>query len=90
MNFELNEEQMVLQATVREFCARHVVPHAARWDDEERFPTEVIGPMAELGLLGMQIPEAYGGAGMTMLDYVVALEEVARADASRDGAVGGD
>jgi alkylation response protein AidB-like acyl-CoA dehydrogenase len=82
MNFELSEEQQVLQKTVRDFCARAIIPHAPRWDEEERFPAEVIGPMAELGLLGMHVPEAYGGAGMKLHDYVVALEEVAYADGS--------
>jgi alkylation response protein AidB-like acyl-CoA dehydrogenase len=82
MNFDLSEEQKVLQESVREFCAREIVPHAARWDEEERFPHELVPQLAEMGLLGMQIPEAYGGAGMRFHDYVVALEEVARADAS--------
>jgi alkylation response protein AidB-like acyl-CoA dehydrogenase len=82
MNFDLSEEQQVLQKTVRDFCAKHVVPNAAAWDKEERFPAEVIPPMAELGLLGMQIPENYGGAGMKFHDYVIALEEVAAADGS--------
>jgi alkylation response protein AidB-like acyl-CoA dehydrogenase len=82
MNFKLNEEQQLLQQSVREFCNRLIVPHAAKWDEEERFPHEVIAPMAELGLLGMQIPTEYGGGGMSAMDYVVALEEVARADAS--------
>jgi alkylation response protein AidB-like acyl-CoA dehydrogenase len=82
MNFDLTDEQQVLQKTVRDFCAKHIIPHAARWDEEERFPSEVIPAMAELGLFGMQIPEAYGGAGMRFHDYVIALEEVARADGS--------
>ncbi len=82
MNFELTDEQQVLQKSVREFCAREIVPHAARWDEEERFPKEVIAPMAELGLLGMTVAEDYGGAGMKLHDYVIALEEVAAADGS--------
>lgn len=82
MNFDLSEEQLVLQKTVRDFCARQIVPHAAKWDEEERFPSEIIAPMAELGLFGMQIPETDGGAGMKMHDYVIALEEVAAADGS--------
>ena len=82
MNFDLTEEQLVLQRSVREFCAREIVPNAARWDREERFPHEIIPAMGEMGLLGMQIPEAYGGAGMSFMDYVVALEEIACADAS--------
>src|SRR5688572_18609464 len=82
MNLELTEDQVVLQKTIRDFCARNIVPHAARWDEEERFPAEVIQPMAELGLFGMHVPESYGGAGMKLHDYVVALEEVACADGS--------
>jgi alkylation response protein AidB-like acyl-CoA dehydrogenase len=82
MNFDLSEDQLILQKSVRELCEREIVPNAARWDREERFPKEVIAPMAEMGLFGMQIPEALGGAGMQFLDYVVALEEVAHADAS--------
>ena len=82
MNFDLTEEQQVLQKSVREMCERLIVPHARRWDEEERFPHEIIPALGEMGLLGMQIPEAYGGAGMHFHDYVVALEEVARADAS--------
>ena len=82
MNFELSDEQKVLQEAVRELCAREILPNAAKWDREERFPHEVIPAMGAMGLLGMQIPEEYGGAGMKFSDYVVALEEVARADAS--------
>jgi len=82
MNFDLSEDQILLQQAVREFCAREVLPHAATWDREERFPIEVIPTMGEMGLMGMQLPEELGGAGMKFVDYVVALEEVARADAS--------
>ena len=82
MNFDLSEEQEILKKSVRELCDRLIIPNAAKWDREERFPQEVIAPMAEMGLFGMQIPEEYGGAGMKFLDYVIALEEVAHADAS--------
>jgi alkylation response protein AidB-like acyl-CoA dehydrogenase len=82
MNFELDADQQVLQKTVRDFCARAIIPNAARWDEEERFPAEVIAPMAELGLFGMHVPEDLGGAGMKLHDYVIALEEVAYADGS--------
>jgi alkylation response protein AidB-like acyl-CoA dehydrogenase len=82
IDFELSDEQRVLQASVREMCERLIVPNARRWDQEERFPHEVVPALGEMGLLGMQIPEAYGGAGMKFHDYVIALEEVARADAS--------
>ncbi|HVX94567.1 MAG TPA: acyl-CoA dehydrogenase family protein [Polyangia bacterium] len=82
MNFELSDDQRVLQKSVRELCERLIVPNAKRWDQEEIFPHEIVPALGEMGLLGMQIPEEYGGAGMKFLDYVVALEEVARADAS--------
>jgi alkylation response protein AidB-like acyl-CoA dehydrogenase len=82
IDFELSDEQRVLQAAVREMCERAIIPNARRWDEEETFPHEIIPTMGEMGLLGMQIPEAYGGAGMKFHDYVIALEEVAHADAS--------
>ena len=82
MNFDLTDEQLVLQKSVRELAERLIVPNARRWDQEEVFPHEIIQPMGEMGLLGMQIPEEYGGSGMKFHDYVVALEEIARADAS--------
>ena len=82
IDFELSDEQRVLQASVREMCERLIIPNARRWDAEEKFPHEIVAPMGEMGLLGMQIPEDYGGAGMKFHDYVIALEEVAHADAS--------
>jgi alkylation response protein AidB-like acyl-CoA dehydrogenase len=82
MNFELSQEQKILQRSVREFCARAISPHAARWNEQARFPMEVIEPIAQLGLLGIHIPERYGGAGMGLLDLCVAVEELSRADAS--------
>ena len=82
MNFELSQEQKILQRSVREFCVRAIIPHAARWNEAAHFPMEVIEPIAQLGLLGIHIPERYGGAGMGMLDLAVAVEELSRADAS--------
>ena len=82
IDFELSDDQRVLQAAVREMCDRLIVPNRRRWDEEEHFPVEIIPAMGEMGLLGMQIPEVYGGAGMKFHDYVIALEEVAHADAS--------
>jgi alkylation response protein AidB-like acyl-CoA dehydrogenase len=82
IDFDLSEDQRVLQASVREMCERSIIPNARRWDAEEKFPHEIIPTMGEMGLFGMQIPEAYGGAGMKFHDYVIALEEVAHADAS--------
>jgi len=82
VDFDLSDEQRVLQTAVREMCERLIVPNRRRWDAEEHFPAEIIPAMGEMGLLGMQIPETYGGAGMKFHDYVIALEEVSHADAS--------
>jgi alkylation response protein AidB-like acyl-CoA dehydrogenase len=82
MNFDLTEDQKILQRTVRDFCAREIIPFARKWDEDERFPIEIVPKMAELGLLGMCHPEEYGGSGMSMSDYIVAMEEIARADGS--------
>ena len=82
MNFELSQEQKILQKTVRDFCNREIIPRAAGWNEAERFPHEIVEPLAALGVFGIQIPERYGGAGMGMLDLTVAVEEIARADAS--------
>ena len=82
MNFELSQEQQILQKTVRDFCAREIIPRAAGWNEEGRFPHEIVAPLAGLGVFGIQIPERYGGTGMGMLDLSVAVEEIARADAS--------
>lgn len=82
MNFDLTEDQLMLRDTVRDFCAREIMPRARAWDEEERFPSEIIAKLAELSLLGMCLPEKYGGAGMSLGDYVIVIEELARADGS--------
>jgi alkylation response protein AidB-like acyl-CoA dehydrogenase len=82
MDFELPEQHRLLRASVREFCEREVRPHAKKWDAEERFPHELVPKLAELGLLGIRIPEEYGGAGLDTLAYAVCVEECARVDGS--------
>ena len=82
MDFSLSESHLALQRTVRDFCEAEVKPRARAWDREERFPREVVAKLGELGLLGMRIPEAYGGAGLDMLSVAVVVEEVARYDGS--------
>jgi alkylation response protein AidB-like acyl-CoA dehydrogenase len=77
LDFALPEQHRLLQATVREFCEREVRPHARKWDEEERFPHEIVPKLAALGLLGIRIPEEYGGAGMDTLAYAIAVEECA-------------
>jgi alkylation response protein AidB-like acyl-CoA dehydrogenase len=81
MDFELKAEQREIQALARDFAAERIEPHAADWDREHRFPRELFGALAELGLLGVCVPEEYGGAGADFLSYILVLEELSRADA---------
>ncbi len=82
MDFALTEEQQLLQKTARDFAQREVAPKAAEIDREHRYPAELVKQMAEIGLLGIAVPEQYGGAGMDNVGYVLAMEEVSRACAS--------
>ncbi|MDE3025308.1 MAG: acyl-CoA dehydrogenase family protein, partial [Acidobacteriota bacterium] len=82
MNFDLTEEQRLLQSTVREFALTRVAPLAAELARAARFPYALVAEMAELGLMGIPIPEAYGGAGADTQSYAIAVEELARIDSS--------
>ena len=82
MNFELSEEQELLRRTVRDFALTRVAPVAAELDRESRFPYELVAEMAELGLMGIPIPEEYGGAGADTVSYAIAVEELTRIDSS--------
>jgi hypothetical protein len=78
----LTEEQREIQTLARGFAADEIAPHAARWDREACFPVAVARRMGELGFLGMLIPERYDGLGLDTTSYLIALEEIAAADAS--------
>lgn len=82
MDFELSEPHALLRNSLRQFFRERVAPRARDWDEQERFPSEIIPELAELGLLGIKIPEAYGGAGLDMSAYAIAVEEAARVDGS--------
>jgi alkylation response protein AidB-like acyl-CoA dehydrogenase len=81
MDFELSDEQREIQALARDVAAAEIEPHAAEWDREHRFPTELYGKLAELGLMGVCVPEELGGAGADFVSYILVLEELSRADA---------
>ncbi len=81
MDFELSAEQREIQALARDFARERIEPHAAEWDREHRFPRDVFTQLAELGLMGVCVPEEYGGAGADFLSYVLVLEELSRGDA---------
>lgn len=82
MDFELTEEQKLVQQTARDFSTREIEPKAAELDKNARWPTEIVARMAELGFLGLAVPEEYGGAGLDNVSYVLVMEEVSRACAS--------
>ncbi len=82
MDFSLSEHHELLRKTVRDFARTEVLPHARKWDEEERFPKEIVPKLAELGLLGIRIPEEYGGSGMDTQSYAICVEEIARVDGS--------
>src|SRR5205814_6019888 len=81
VDFDLAPEQKEIQELAREFAQREIEPHAAEWDREHSFPRDVFAKLAELGLMGVCVPEEYGGAGADFLSYILVLEELSRADA---------
>ena len=81
MDFELTQDQREIQALTRDFARAEIDPHAGRWDREHHFPRELFAKLAELGLMGVCVPEEYGGAGADFLSYILVLEELSRADA---------
>ena len=88
MDFELTPEQRDIQSVARDFAAAEIEPNASQWDREHHFPKEVFGKLAELGLMGVCVPEEYGGAGADFLSYILVLEEISRADAGVGVTVG--
>ena len=82
MNFDLSEEHELIRRTVREFARDRIAPLAEELDREHRFPYELVAEMAELGLMGIPIPEDWGGAGGDTLSYAIAVEELTRVDSS--------
>jgi alkylation response protein AidB-like acyl-CoA dehydrogenase len=81
VDFDLTQDQREIQALTRELAQAEIDPHAAEWDREHRFPLELFERLAELGLMGVCVPEEYGGAGADFLSYILVLEELSRADA---------
>src|SRR5438876_2077518 len=80
MDFRPTEEQKLLRRMVREFAETEIRPHVREWDQDQHFPIELVPKLAALGLLGIQFPETYGGAGMSGIDYCICIEELARVD----------
>ncbi len=87
LDFDLTEEQNMTRRAVRDFAEREVAPRARELDEKEEFSIELTRKMAELGLFGSFVPDKYGGAGMGYLSYIIAVEELARVDASQAATV---
>src|SRR5690349_21226541 len=78
----LTHEHKMLRDTARDFAQKEIIPIAAEFDESGEFPSATIKKMGEMGFMGIEVPEQYGGAGMDALAYVLALEEICKADAS--------
>lgn len=78
MDFELEELSRQAAATARDFALQYVKPHVMEWDEVQHFPVELMRAMGKLGLMGVLVPEEYGGAGMSYTEYVLIIEEIAK------------
>ena len=83
MNFGLSEEQKILRESIRKFAEKEITPVIDELDEKEEFSLDILRKMAEMGLLGIFVPESYGGTNMDYLSYIIAVEELARVDASQ-------
>jgi len=82
MHFGKTETQEMIAQTVRDFCEQNIKPHIMEWDEAQTFPVEAMKKLGELGLLGVLVPEEYGGSGLTYDEYVTAIVELSRVDPS--------
>jgi alkylation response protein AidB-like acyl-CoA dehydrogenase len=80
MDFGFSDEQALLRQSVREFAEAELAPHVREWDEDQAFPRDLLLKLGELGLMGMQCPEAYGGSALSAVDYCICIEELARVD----------
>jgi len=78
MNFELTDDQKMIKNSVADFSQNNILPHRMIWDEAQTFPRELFSEMGKIGLMGMLVPEKYGGAGLGYVEYKIAIEEVSR------------
>ncbi|MDB5256455.1 MAG: acyl-CoA dehydrogenase [Chitinophagaceae bacterium] len=78
MDFTHSEQQVMIRDTVRDFSERHIRPHVMEWDEDQIFPVDLFKQLGALGLMGIMVPEAYGGAGLGYFEYIVAIEEISK------------
>ncbi|MEY3452084.1 MAG: hypothetical protein RL711_1912 [Bacteroidota bacterium] len=82
MDFSFNDNQTLIAQTVRDFAERHIRPHVMEWDEVQHFPVDLFHKMGALGLMGILVPETYGGAGLGYLEYISTLVEISKVDGS--------
>jgi alkylation response protein AidB-like acyl-CoA dehydrogenase len=82
LDFQLNDEQLQLQKSVREYAEREIAPNVMKWDEAGEFPIATIKELGKMGLMGVVFPTEYGGAGMGYVEYVTAIDELSRVDGS--------
>lgn len=82
MDFEINENQRMIAATIRDFGEKHIKPKMMEWDESQKFPVEVFKKLGDLGLMGVLVPQEYGGAGLSYTEYVTAIVELSKIDGS--------
>jgi alkylation response protein AidB-like acyl-CoA dehydrogenase len=78
MDFELEEFSLHVAETARDFAEKHIRPHVMEWDEVQHFPIEIMRGLGKLGLMGVMVPEVYGGAGMSYTEYVLVIQEIAK------------
>jgi acyl-CoA dehydrogenase len=78
MNFDQNENQKMIAQMIRDFAEKEIRPHFMEWDESQEFPVQVFKKLGELGLMGVFIPEKYGGSGFTYFEYITVVSEIAK------------
>lgn len=82
MNFELNETQQMIAQSAADFAEQHIRPHIMEWDESQTFPVPVFKELGAMGMMGVLVPESYGGAGMGYVEYIAIIKEISRVDPS--------
>src|SRR5438876_6120439 len=82
MDFNLSDNNLEIQKLAREFSQNKIAPVAMKYDESQDFPWDIVNELGEMGFLGIIFPEEYGGAGLTILDYAIIVEEISKADPS--------
>ncbi|HEY0068251.1 MAG TPA: acyl-CoA dehydrogenase, partial [Flavisolibacter sp.] len=82
MNFETSEITLQVAQTARDFAQQHIRPHVMEWDESQEFPVHIFKQLGELGMMGVLVPEQYGGAGLSYFEYKAVIEEISKVDGS--------